>query len=84
MLGRKFGKGGGLNRDQVWLTSKLFNTDHEAARVPKALKETLSELQVSQHLPGLHCSAHSSCAVADLWMPAGGLFGPLADVSEHR
>lgn len=75
VLGRKFGKGGGLNRDQVWLTSKLFNTDHESARVPKALKETLQELQVMPPLRLCDVLVYASYTAAHLkaeqTMPAG-------------
>jgi D-xylose reductase len=33
-------------REELWLTSKLWNTDHAAAHVEPALKRTLKDLQV--------------------------------------
>jgi len=37
-------KASGVPRDQIWITSKLWNNNHAAADVPKALAQTLSDL----------------------------------------
>ena len=37
---------GKVSRKDIWVTSKLWNTEHAAAAVPKALKKTLKDLQI--------------------------------------
>lgn len=39
-------KAGVCSRDDLWVTSKLWNTDHRAEHVAPALKRTLSDLRV--------------------------------------
>ncbi|CAL8469697.1 g9238 [Coccomyxa elongata] len=44
----KIFKEGRIKRDDVWITSKLHNKDHDPERVPEACKETLRDLQIEQ------------------------------------
>jgi alcohol dehydrogenase (NADP+) len=39
-------KEGGVNREQMWITSKLWNNAHEAGDVRPAMEKTLSDLQL--------------------------------------
>ena len=51
---------GNLSRDDVWVTSKLFNKDH--ARVRDACQQTLRDLQLDQlDLYLMHWPAVSGC-----------------------
>lgn len=43
----KIFKDGVVKREDLWITSKLWNSDHAAERVPQALKETLKDLKLS-------------------------------------
>ncbi|KAA6399853.1 MAG: aldehyde reductase [Streblomastix strix] len=38
---------GTVKREDLWITSKVFNTDHAPDRVEKACHQTLSDLQIS-------------------------------------
>ena len=39
-------KEGVVKREDLWITSKLWNSEHDPERVPKALQETLDKLQL--------------------------------------
>lgn len=39
-------KEGVVKREDLWITSKLWNSDHDPERVPKALQESLDKLQL--------------------------------------
>lgn len=38
----------GVKRDKMWITSKLWNTEHQRERVIPALKQTLQDLQLNE------------------------------------
>ena len=51
---------GNISRDDIWVTSKLFNKDH--ARVRDACQQTLKDLQLEQlDLYLMHWPAVSGC-----------------------
>ena len=78
MIGKVFGQmfRSGLRRDQVWITSKLWNDKHGEADVIPACEQSLSDLQAdyldlylvhwpfpNHHPPGCDVSSRSSHAV---------------------
>ena len=38
----------GIQRDEMWVTSKLWNTEHQGERVIPAIKQTLQDLQLNE------------------------------------